>query len=120
MIVGAGELAFHRSTKPEDGTASPQLVVFWDRRDPAFSCTIYTRWPLGSGGYRLRLLAAKAKVAPKYATSTTRMELNGAHLSRQATLVVVKALPQPPERVWVAGDSETILACREKTGGFFT
>ena len=67
----------------------------------------------------MRLLAAKAKVAPKWAMNTPRMELNGAQLSMRATLAVVKAPPHPPERVWVAGDSKTILACREKSGGFF-
>ena len=65
MIVGAGDLAFHSSTKVEDATGLPQLVVFWDGSNSAFSCTIYTRWPLGSGGYSVRLLAAKAKVALK-------------------------------------------------------
>ena len=78
MIIGAGDLAFHRSAKSEDATGLPQLVVFWDRSNSAFSCTIYTRWPLKSGGYSVSLLAAKAQVAPKYATSTPRMELNGA------------------------------------------
>ena len=48
------------------------------------------------------------------------MELNGAQLSMRATLTVVKALPQPLERVWVTGDGEMILACQEKTEGFFT
>jgi hypothetical protein len=48
-----------------------------------------------------------------------RMELNEAQLCMRATLAVVKALPKTPNRVWVAGDSETILAAREKSSGFF-
>ena len=63
-------------------TDSPQLVVFWDGNNSAFFCTIYTRGPLGN----------RTKVAPKYGTSTPRMELNGAQFSMRATLAVVKAL----------------------------
>ena len=40
-------------------------MVFWDGINSAFSCTIYTGWLLEIGGYSMRLLAAKAKVAPK-------------------------------------------------------
>jgi hypothetical protein len=47
------------------------------------------------------------------------MELNGAVLVLRLTHADVLALPEAPERVWVGGDSETILASREKTRGFF-
>ena len=96
-------------------------MVFCDGSNTAFSCAIYVRWALEGRGFSVRLLAAKAKGTPKWATSMLRMELNGVQLSMRTTLAVVKALSEPPrgpERVWVAGDSETILACREKSGGF--
>ena len=119
MIVEAGDLAFHRGTKPEDAVGHSTLIVFFDGSDSAYSCVVYIRWKRSSGGYMVRLLVSKSKVSPMWGTSTPRMELNGAQLSMRTTLAVVKSLPESPERVWIAGDSETILACREKTGGFF-
>ena len=76
-VVGAG-VDDRRSRRPsfppqheaQECYGFPQLVIFWDRSNSAFSYTIYTRWPLEYGGYSVILLAAKAKLAPKYATSS--------------------------------------------------
>ena len=82
-----------------------------DGSDVASSCVVYVVWNLVSGGRSVQLVASKAKVAPIWGTSTPRMELNGAVLMMRVVLRVVLAMEEKPEQVWLAGDSETVLAC---------
>ena len=41
MVVEAGNLPFHRGTKPEEADGSPEIVLFWDGSDVVFSCAVY-------------------------------------------------------------------------------
>ena len=55
-----------------------------------------------------------------YATSTPRLELEGATLLTRVLLKVVLALHKdPPAQIYCLGDSECVLASREKSRGFF-
>ena len=66
------------------------------------------------------LVAAKAQVAPMLGTSTPRMELEGATLVTRVTLRIVHAmLEDPPGQIMFLGDSQTILASRERDRGYF-
>ena len=40
--------------------------------------------------------------------------MNGAVLMTRLLVKVVRALDIKPQRIWIAGDSETVLASREK------
>ena len=68
------------------------------------------------GGYQCCLLVVKAKVSAMWSTSTSRVEMDGAVLVVRLVYRAVKSFnPEDvPERVWIIGDSETVLACSKK------
>ena len=74
-----------------------------------------------TGKYTALLLTAKSKVSSMWGTSTPRVEMDGAVLAMRLAYRVVRALNEEdiPEVVWIIGDSETVLASREKESGFF-
>ena len=121
LVVEAGDLEFRRCTRPEDSVGRCVMVVFWDGADEAFSAVIYIRWKMRSGGYHVSLLVAKSKVSAMWSTSTPRVEMDGGVMASRLTYRTIKALNSEdvPEQVWIAGDSETVLASREKDAGFF-
>ena len=119
MLVRAKAVKFHRCTKPKDAVGKYQIIAFWDGSDWAFACVIYKRWKKSNGKWFVRLLASKVKVGPMFSIGTPRMELNGAVLMIRLVLRYILSQEEKPEIVWFAGDSETILAAREKEGGFF-
>ena len=49
-----------------------------------------------------------------------RQELNGAVPMTRLLLKVVRALDIKPQRVWIAGDSENVLASRKKRSPYFS
>ena len=67
------------------------------------------------------LLTAKSKVSSMWGTSTPRVEMDGAVRAMRLAYRVVRALNKEDiaEAVWFLGDSETVLASREKEPGFF-
>ena len=68
----------------------------------------------------VNLMAAMAKIGPMYITATPRLEMNGATLMLRIALKIVQAAEEcPPTVVYFIGDSETVLASREKTSGYF-
>ena len=121
LVVEAGDLEFKRCTKPDDAVGRCVLVVFWDGADEAFSAVIYIRWKKSSGGYHVSILVAKVKVSGMWCTSTPRVEMDGAVMACRLVYRTIKALNTEdiPEQVWIVGDSETVLASREKEAGFF-
>ena len=121
LVVEAGNLEFRRCTRPGNAVGKSVMICFFDGSDEAFSAVIYLRWKLREGGYKASLLVAKAKVSDMWGKSTVRVEMNGAVCVMRLTFRAIKSLnPEDvPERVWVVGDSETVLASREKDSGFF-
>ena len=67
----------------------------------------------------VRLLCSKARVTPLQRISTPRSELNGAVVVVRLLWTVIQALEleELPTRVLIGGDSETVLAAREKACG---
>jgi len=119
MLVKAKRVEYPRCTIPHNAQGEWCAVAFFDGSEQAFSCVIYAVWQLPSGGADVKFLASKAKVAPDWSKNTPRMELCGAVLATRLVVRVVRAVTEKPEKVYIVGDSETILAAREKNSGYF-
>ena len=121
MVVEAGDLEFRRCAKPEDAVGNCEMIVYWDGSNEAFGVVIYLRWKVASGGYKVYLLTAKSRVTGMWSTSTPRSEMDAAVMATRVAYRVLKSfnLEDMPEVVWIIGDSETVLASREKDAGFF-
>lgn len=120
MLVRVGGVKFKRATRPKNTVGQCILVCYFDGSNSCYAIAIYARWVLENGSVVVNLLASKARVAPMFTTSTPRMEMDGATLlARVVYRVVLALLDDPPGRVYFCGDSETVLACREKESGFF-
>ena len=119
-LVGCKGIKFRRSIKPPDAIGKMWLFCFWDGANPAFGIAIYARWMTSSGEVKVTLITGKSRVAPMIGTSTQRMELEGATLVTRVALRIVHALKDsPPAKMMFLGDSNTILASRERNRGFF-
>ena len=120
MLVRCGSIKFKRSTRPANAVGKCLLICYFDGADPAFGIAIFSRWELDDGTFEVNLVAAKSRVAPMLGTSTPRMELEGATMDTRVALRIVHALvDDPPGQVMFVGDSQTILASRERDKGFF-
>ena len=91
MLVRAGGIKFRRTTRPEHAVGKCLLICFWDGADPAFGIAVYVRWELVDGTAWVYLVAAKARVAPLFGTSSPRMELEGATLKTRVVLKIVQS-----------------------------
>ena len=89
MLVLAGEVRFRRTTKPENAVGSCTMICFFDGSDLAFGFVMYARWVMTDGSVWVNLVAAKARIAPLYGTSTPRVELEGATLLSRVTVRVI-------------------------------
>ena len=118
-LVTMGQLDFARCVKPEGAVEEFWLIVFFDASDHAYAAVVYCRWRMEDGTVIVRLLCSKARVAPLKRQSTPRLELNGAVVGMRLLWTVVQALEHEglPTKVLVGGDSETVLAAREKATG---
>ena len=119
-LVRIGTVKFARGTRPKGAVGRCILICFFDGSNCAFAAVVYARWEMSDGSVEVYLVTAKARVAPMFGTSTPRMELEGATLlARIVMRIVLAQIEDPPGQVFFLGDSETILASREKEGGFF-
>ena len=119
-LVKIGTVKFARGTRPKGAVGRCILICFFDGSNCAFAAVVYARWEMDDGSVEVYLVTAKARVAPMFGTSTPRMELEGATLlARIVMRIVLAQIEDPPGQVFFLGDSETILASREKEGGFF-
>ncbi len=101
-------LSFPRGVKGEE-TRRAELHVFADASERGYAAAAYLRcWGTG-GGVSVRLVAAKAHVAPKKQQSIPRLELLGAVLAVALKKQVLQALKQPIEKVLLWSDSVTVL-----------
>ena len=118
-LVQAGQLEFKRCVRPEGDVEEFWLVIFFDGSDNAYAAAVYCRWQMVDGTVVVRLLCSKARVTPLRRISTPRGELNGAVVSVRLAWTVVQALEleEKPTRILFGGDSETVLAAREKACG---
>ena len=110
---------FQRCVRPEGDVKQFWIVVFFDGSDDAYAAVIYCRWLMDDSRVIVKLLCSKARAAPLQRLSTPRLELNGAVVGIRLARTVVQALEYEglPSKVLVGGDSETVLAAREKSCG---
>ena len=118
-LVRTGMIEFRRCVRPEGVVDEFILVGFFDGSDQAFAGVVYCRWRMEDGTVVVRLLCSKSRVTPLQRISTPRSELNGAVIVVRLIWNVIQALEveELPTRVLIGGDSETVLAAREKACG---
>ena len=118
-LVETGQLVYRRCVRPVGVVRQFWLVVFFDGSDNAYAAVVYCRWEMEDGSVVVRLLCSKARVAPLQKLSTPRIELNAAVVAVRLVWTVVQALEyeELPSKILIGGDSETVLAAREKSCG---
>ena len=100
------------------GQVCPGCIL--DGSDEVFVTLIYAVWlaPETEEPMEVRLVASKTRVAADWEKNTVRQELNGAVLMTRLLVKVVRALDIKPQRVWIARDSQTVLASRKHSAYF--
>ena len=113
------QLQFQRCVKSEGEIEEFWLIGFFDGSDQAYAGVIYCRWKLKRGTVVVKLFCSKVRVAPLLRLSTPRVELNGAVVVMRLLWTVLQALEfgDKPDRILIGGESETVLAAREKACG---
>ena len=120
MLVNIGEIKINRCTKPTGAVGRAILIIFFDGSDLAFGFIAYIRWEMEDGSFSVHFVAAKTRIASLFGTNTVRIELSGSVLATRVAVRIVRALVEdPPETVLFLGDSETVLASRERDKGYF-
>ena len=111
-MVAAGSICYQRVLCAKNCAKILELAIFFDGSDMAYAAAVYAvfRIEKDSEAVDVRLVASKARVAPDWNKNTPRLELSGAVLSSRLAVKVVRALEDKPDRVWMIGDSETVLA----------
>ena len=113
-IMSMSPVTFPRSVRPK-GASLPWVVAFWDGSLEAYGTTVYVRWE-SQEGVEVRLLTAKARVAPLKGSTVTRMELQGLVMCLRTLRTVVEAVPFAVERLTVLGDSICAIMAAKKEG----
>jgi len=118
-LFQVNELEYDRTLRPENAEGKPWLVIFSDASDLAYGFVGYVRWKLSGGGYWVRLIMAKCRIAPLRKLSTPQMELNAAVLSARARKIIQREMRFDFERILHLVDSETVLNMVNKTSTRF-
>ena len=119
-LLNLGELRFPRSVWPgEEIVGLPMLIVFTDGSTLAFGTAVYIRWELKKGGFWVRLIMAKSKIAPKNMQSVPRMELNGLVMGNRVKNYILKNTQMKFDKIYQLVDSSTVLGYVHKECGVF-
>ena len=110
-MVEVGSVTFRRACKPDDidELAPVVLILFFDGSNTGKAFTAYLRYSTKSGKFITTLLASKAKLNPAGGQSTPRSELDGGALGARGATNITRALMTGISRIYVLGDSTTIL-----------
>ena len=100
---------FPRCLKPDDSTGPPQLHVFSDAIILAYGAAAYLLWPRPDSA-EVRLVAAKARVAPIRQTTIPRLELMAALLASGLAKTIYDEFKIKPSKVVFWTDSMIVLA----------
>ena len=113
----AGDLTFHRSTRPSDAVPGegPSVIGFSDYGRLSYEARVYLRWQLSgsSGSYSARLAICKAKVPPLKGLTVPRGELCALTLLSRLLLAVILALQKldnPPVSSIMIVDSKCSMS----------
>ena len=104
------DLSFARCIKPKDAVGNPMLILSSDGSQWAFGCVGYLRWALESGGFNVRLISAKNRIAPTRQITIPRLELNGAVLACRLREKIVHELSFHCESIIHIIDSTIVLS----------
>ena len=74
-------IKFERCLTPTNITGKPILCIFCDASMDAFGTCAYFRWEKNDGGFEVRFIAAKSRVAPLKQLTIPRLELQAAVLA---------------------------------------
>jgi len=118
-LVLARNITYQRCVRPDGEVKQFWIVAFFDGSDVAYARVVYCMWQMADGSVATKLLCSKSRVAPLRKLSTPRLELNVAVIACRLVWNIIQALEfeELPTRVLIGGDSETVLAAREKSGG---
>ena len=118
----AGDLPFHRSTRPADAApgVGPSVVGFADYGQLAYEARVYLRWELSgpSSAFSARLAICKARVPPLRGLTVPRGELTALTLLSRLVLAVIMALQKldtPPVSSIMLIDSKCSLCAVQTT-----
>ncbi|XP_067650866.1 uncharacterized protein [Haliotis asinina] len=98
---------FPRCLKPNDVISGSELHVFADASVRAYGAVAYQRWET-SRGYEVRLVSAKAKVAPLHHTTIPRLELMAALVASRLAKSLVSNFKEQPRDVILWTDSKIV------------
>ena len=100
-------IQFPRCVKPPDAEGEPELHVFGDASSVAYGAAAYLLWPTNHKP-SVRLVSAKARVAPLKQTTVPRLELMAALIaSRLARTIADELKTKPKVTLWT--DSQIVL-----------
>ena len=117
----AGDLPFHRSTRPADAApgVGPSVVGFGDYGQLSYEARVYLRWQLSeSSAYSARLAICKAKVPPLRGLTVPRGELTALTLLSRLVMAVIMALQKldtPPVSSIMLIDSKCSMCAVQTT-----
>ena len=108
-IANLNTVQFPRCLQPPCVHGSPELHVFADASIFAYGAAAYPVWPT-STGREVRLVSAKARVAPLRQTTIPRLELMAALIATRLAKIICNELKIKPARVVLWSDSMIVLA----------
>ena len=108
-IANLNTVQFPRCLQPPCVHGSPELHVFADASIFAYGAAAYLVWPT-STGREVRLVSAKARVAPLRQTTIPRLELMAALIATRLAKTICNEFKIKPARVVLWSDSMIVLA----------
>ena len=109
-MVQLNGVRFDRCLTPLNAIGQPVLCVFSDASEDAFGACAYARWQLSTGGFNVRFIVAKSRVAPLKKLTIPRLELQGAVLASRLGKTILKESRLKFEKAVFFLDSKIVLA----------
>ena len=123
MFLRMDDIVVSRSVRPSGVEETPELIGFADGSLSAYGCTVYVRWklvkmdPEDPDQFSVKLVCAKARVAPVKGITAPRSELSGFLILTRLLKVLVNAMDLKPSRITLAVNSQCTISAIEKSGG---
>ena len=123
MFLRMDDIVVSRSVRPSGVEETPELIGFADGSLSAYGCAVYVRWKLVKMGpedpdqFSVKLVCAKARVAPVKGITAPRSELSGFLILTRLLKVLVNAMDLKPSRITLAVNSQCTISAIEKSGG---
>lgn len=114
-MVRSETVVFKRAAVEEE-VISIEIIGYWDGSNLAYAGVVYLRCRY-KNGWRVNILAAKARVTPAKGLTPPRAELNGLLILCRLISACKSGLALPPDRITVIGDSECTISSVESEEG---